>query len=97
MQAVKRIEIITDAREMREVRAAIERLGITGYSIVREVIGQGDRGTQSGDDLSGVSSNSLLITTCAPGQIDELIGLIRPLLRERGGVCLVSDAQWVVH
>lgn len=97
MQAVKRIEIITDAREMRAVRATLERLGLTGYSIVREVIGQGDRGAQSGDDLSGVSSNSLLLTTCAPEQLTELVASIRPLLRERGGICLISDAQWVVH
>ena len=97
MQAVKRIEIITDAREMREVRTILEGLGLTGYSIVREVIGQGDRGTQSGDELTGVFTNSLLLTTCTPEQLSEVVGAIRPILRQRGGVCLISDAHWVIH
>jgi hypothetical protein len=52
---------------------------------------------QSGDELTGVVSNSLLLTTCAPERVAELVEVIRPALKRRGGICLVSDALWVRH
>lgn len=97
MDAVKRLEVITDAREMREVRAVLDRLGVTGYSVIREVTGRGERGEQSGDEISGVFTNSLLLTTCAPEQLSSLVEAIRPILRRSGGVCHVSDVLSVRH
>lgn len=97
MQNIKKVEIITDAREMDEVRTVLEELGVSGYTIVRDVIGQGHRGLQSSDDISGVFQNSYLLTTCEAEQVEVLAQAIRPLLKKRGGVCLVSDAQWLIH
>lgn len=97
MQNVKRIEIITDSLEMREVCRVLEGLGVTGYSIVRDVTGRGERGVQSGDELSSVFSNSLLLIACAPEKAPGIVEAIRPILKKRGGVCLVSDAMWVMH
>lgn len=97
MQSIKRIEIITDAIEMREVRRVLERLGIAGYTIIRDVEGQGVRGARTGDDLTDVFKNSYLLTTCEPAQVESLVEAIRPILKKRGGICLVSDAQWVIH
>ena len=97
MEATKRIEIITDAHEMREVRAVLDALGVGGYSIVRDVTGRGERGEQSGDEVTGVFTNSLLLTTCDAEQLPQLVEAIRPILRRRGGVCLVTDALSVRH
>ena len=97
MEATKRIEIITDAREMREVRAVLDALGVGGYSIIRDVIGRGERGEQSGDEVTGVFTNSLLLTTCDAERLPQLVEAIRPILRRRGGVCLVTDALSVRH
>lgn len=94
---VKRIEIITEAREMREVAAVLDALGVSGYTIIRDVEGKGGRGVQSGDELTDVFKNSYLLTTCAPERVEEVVEAIRPLLKRWGGVCLVSDARWVVH
>ena len=97
MQNVKRLEIITNALELREVCAVLEEHGVQGYTVVQNVTGRGERGIQSGDELSDAFKNSYLLTTCAPEQVPELIEAIRPILRAIGGVCLVSDAQWVIH
>ncbi len=97
MQSIKRIEIITDAVEMREVRRVLARHGIAGYTIIRDVEGQGASGARTGDDLTDVFKSSYLLTTCEPAQLDALIDSIRPILKKRGGICLVSDAQWVIH
>ena len=97
MEAVKRIEIITDASEMREVRAVLDRLGVAGYSVIRDVAGRGERGEQSGDEISGVFTNSMLLTTCSSERLSSLVEAIRPILRRSGGVCLVSDTLSVRH
>jgi nitrogen regulatory protein PII len=97
MQNIKRIEIITDALETREVCRVLDSVGVNGYSVVRDVTGRGERGVQSGDELTDVFKNSLVLTACAPERLEALVDAIRPILKRRGGICLVSDAQWVMH
>ncbi len=97
MESVKRVEIITDSLEMREVCRVLDDLEVSGYSIVRDVIGRGERGVQSGDELSAVFSNSLLLLACPPERVDQIVQAIRPILQRHGGICLVSDALWVKH
>ncbi len=97
MQNVKKLEIITDTLEMKEVCAVLEAQGVSGYSIVRDVVGKGERGWQSGDELTDVFKNSYLLTTCDASEVERLIEAVRPILKKRGGICLVSDAQWVIH
>ena len=97
MQGVKRIEIITDTLEMREVCRVLDRLAVSGYSVIRDVTGRGERGVQSGDDLTDVFKNSMVVLACPPERLSEIVEAIRPILKKRGGICLVSDAMWVVH
>ena len=97
MRNIKRLEIITETLEMKHVCAVLEREGVTGYTIVRDVVGWGERGEQSGDELTDVFKNSYLLTTCADAELERIVEAVRPLLKRRGGVCLVSDAQWVIH
>jgi len=97
MQTIKRVEIVTDSLEMQEVIEMLESIGITGYTLIKDVLGKGERGIQSGDELTGVFKNSLLLVACAAGEVPGLVEAIRPMLKKRGGICLVSDAQWVMH
>jgi nitrogen regulatory protein PII len=97
MRPIKRVEIVTDSLEMHEVIEQVNRLGISGYTLINEVLGKGERGLQSGDELTGVFKNSLLLVACEAEKIPDLVEAIRPMLKKRGGICLVSEAQWVVH
>jgi nitrogen regulatory protein PII len=97
MQAVKKVEIVTDSLEIPEVLNLLEKLGISGYTLIKDVLGKGERGIQRGDELTDVFKNSLLIVACPPEQVAGLVEAVRPILKKRGGICLVSDAQWVVH
>ena len=97
MQPVKRIEIIMDAPEIPELLALLRREGVSGYSVISSVKGAGDRGDRRDDEPGGGSGNACVLTTASPEKLTALIEAIRPILKRRGGVCLVSDAQWVVH
>lgn len=97
MKSVKRFEIIIERLHARDVTDALESAGVTGYSMVRDVIGTGDRGDRAGDELTDVFRNCCIIVAVPVEVANHVIEAIRPLLKAYGGVCLVSDALWVNH
>lgn len=97
MRPIKRIEIVIDSLELHKLLKILEQAGVSGYTVIRDAAGKGDRGARAGDQLTDVLKNSYIITTCAEEQLQPLVEAIRPLLKRFGGICLVSDAQWVVH
>ena len=60
--------------------------------------GRGDRGLRRADEPTGTSTNSMFIIALDDFDlIDKIVEEIRPILSRSGGICLVSDAQWVRH
>jgi nitrogen regulatory protein PII len=97
MQAVKRVEIVVDYLESPRVCQLLGEIGIDGYTLIREATGRGDRGLRSGDDLRGEFTNSYLLVACQAEDLPRLVEAIRPVLKQVGGMCLISDALWVRH
>jgi nitrogen regulatory protein PII len=97
MKSVHRIEIVVDAPHSHRVIECLEHVGVEGYTLIRGVSGSGERGLQLGDELTGVFNNHYILTTCEEGRLDEVSAALRPLLRRVGGICLVSDARWLLH
>jgi len=97
MEAVMRVEVVTSTIELKRVCERLRDVGIVSYSIVPNVQGQGERGRQGGDDLTGVSENSYLLTTCTRQQLPRVVEAIRVVLKESGGECLVSDVMRIKH
>jgi nitrogen regulatory protein PII len=94
---VKKIEIIIDYLDLPKVVSNLRELGIKGYTVIRDASGTGDRGERAGDGFSGEFNNSLILIACSEAEATRVIDSIRPMLKRFGGVCLVSDAQWVIH
>ncbi|HVT44040.1 MAG TPA: P-II family nitrogen regulator [Thermoanaerobaculia bacterium] len=97
MKPIKRVEIVTDSLELKRVLHILDELGVSGYTVIREVTGKGERGTRAGDELTDVFKNSYVMTACGEDDVGRIAEAIRPVLQRTGGVCLVSDAQWIVH
>ena len=70
---------------------------MSGYTVIKGVTGKGERGDRAGDELTGVFNNSYVITTCQEAELEKVIRAIRPILKRFGGMCLISDAQWIIH
>ncbi|MGQ4645815.1 P-II family nitrogen regulator [Lyngbya aestuarii] len=97
MQKVQKVEIITTSLELEKVIELLEKLGVSGYTVIKEATGKGDRGT-SMSDLGRVFSNSYIMTICTDdAQTKEVVKAITPILKTFGGVCIVTEAQWVAH
>jgi nitrogen regulatory protein PII len=97
MKPVKRIEIITTSVASDQIRRALEKAGISGYTVFPGLTGQGDRGARDGDELTGVFQNVGFVIACEEARVDTVVDSLRPLLKRVGGICLVSDAQWLTH
>ena len=97
MKPVKKIEIVTDSLELRKILQLLEEAGVSGYTVIREVTGKGERGVRAGDELTDVFKNSYVMTACPEDQVSQVVEVIRPILKRFGGICLVSDAQWIMH
>jgi len=97
MKPVKKIEIVADAVAVPAIVRALESAGVSGYTVIRDVAGHGERGDRSADELTGALTNSYIMTACDADVVDRVVAAIRPFLQRAGGIALVSDAQWVLH
>ena len=98
MKHCKRIEIVIETSMVPKLTALIRQFGLDGYTLVPDVRGSGDRGMRRADELSGESSNCLVLIACDDqALVETFMEGVRPLLVRAGGICLVSDAQWLRH
>ena len=98
MQPCKRIEIVIEQRLAQRTADLLLAAGAPGYTQFARASGYGDRGFRRADEPTGTSTNSVFIVACdSQAQADAIVTAIRPMLSHSGGICLVSDAQWVIH
>lgn len=93
---VKRIEMVLQQDAIEEIARKLDELGASGYTIIREVLGRGERGLRSGVSL-GVFQYHCLVLACEDAQVEPITEAVRPYLKRFGGMCLISDAQWVIR
>jgi nitrogen regulatory protein PII len=96
MQPVKRIEIVVDSPEVPELLRLLQREGVGGYTVFGHLRGAGDRGERRDDEPSG-GGNACVLVAVPVDKLARVIDVVRPVLKRRGGMCLVTDAHWVVH
>jgi len=94
--AMKRIEIVIDEEKLEELIALFNEVGVRGYTFIKQAGGLGSRGTRRPDDLFFEQTNAMLILACEGKQAERLVSALRPKLKEFGGMCLVSDCDWVI-
>ncbi|VXD20256.1 Nitrogen regulatory protein P-II [Planktothrix serta PCC 8927] len=98
MQDVKKIEIIIDTFHIQDVLNILDQIKVSGYTVIKDTSGKGDRGISCSDYLDCDFTGSYIMTVCTnEKQLNTLIELIKPLLKKVGGICLFSDAKWVIH
>ncbi|MDX1971192.1 MAG: transcriptional regulator [Candidatus Sumerlaeia bacterium] len=95
MRPIKKVEIICASVEVRKILTALEKLEVSGYTLIRDAEGMGDRGRRLADEVTDVFKNSYILVCCSPEMAEKISQKVQPSLKKFGGVCLVSDAQWI--
>lgn len=93
---VKRIEMVLQQDIVGEIAEKLDALGVSGYTMIEDVRGRGERGLRSGIGL-GVFQYHFMLIVCEEPQVAAITDMARPYLKRYGGMCLVTDAQWVIH
>lgn len=97
MYSVKRLEIVIDRSYLNRLLKELESCGIEGYTVLDQVHGKGERGLREGDALADIFTNTYVLVACSEEIAEKAVAGIRPILKMSGGMCLLSDAQWVRH
>lgn len=93
MKAVKRIEIVSDSVESSKIVKVLESVGVLNYTMIRNVVGKGVRGTNSGDLDMSMLENDYVIAFFLADKTDLLVEKLKPVTKKFGGVCYISDAM----
>jgi len=98
MKPCKRIEIVIEEPMAPRLVELLRKLDVSGYTLLPNAAGDGDRGIRRADELAGDSSNSVFIIACEDDALlEQIVEGVRPLIKRSGGICLVSDANWLIH
>lgn len=98
MNPCKRIEIVIEQPMASRMKKQLDAIGVSGYTLITGASGRGDRGKRRKDDPTGTFVNCVFIVACEDSdEAERVVNEVRPLLSRSGGICLVSDAQWVKH
>lgn len=92
MHLVKKIEIIANSVELGKILDGLDKSGVHGHAVIRNVAGKGLRGGSEDLDMT-MLDNVYIIAFCMPEQIKAVIENVRPLLNKFGGACYVSDVM----
>ncbi len=97
MKGMKKIEIVIDSLHIHRVVKILESNGVSGYTIIKDAQGKGERGIMTGDEITDVFKNSYIFTVCDEEKAMKIAEAIKPLLKKTGGICIISDVLWVSH
>lgn len=92
MHAVKRIEIIANSVELAKILEGLDKAGVHGHAVIRNVVGKALREGNEDLDMT-MLDNVYIIAFCMPELIKTVIEHIRPLLNKFGGTCYISDVM----
>ncbi|MBW4579179.1 MAG: P-II family nitrogen regulator [Tildeniella nuda ZEHNDER 1965/U140] len=91
MHLVKKIEIIANSFELGKILENLDKSGVYGHAVIRNVAGKGLR---DGEDLDmTMLDNVYIIAFCMPEHIKTVAENVRPLLNKFGGTCYISDVM----
>ncbi len=94
MHSAKKVEIIANSFELGKILECLDKSGVNGYTVMRNVAG---KGLFSGpQDLDFTMLDGIYIMAfCLPDQVKDVVGNVRPLLNKFGGACYISDVMEV--
>lgn len=94
MKDVKRLELVLESGVAGQFLEALDSLGLNHRTVIPGIYGQGRLGARGGDPFS-TFDNTYVLVAVSQDRIDEALEALRPLLERVGGMCLVSEAEWL--
>lgn len=87
----KKVEIITSSSAEEIVIFAFAESGMKNYTLIDRVQGSGKRGKREDDDFMDLMHNCYFIVLCDQEKAERVAGPLEQIIKEFGGVVMVSD------
>jgi PII-like signaling protein len=88
----KRIEVLADTALVKRVTAAIDRVGITGWTVLPVTAGSGRDGTWREEHVTGLDK-SLILTIASQQRAAALAEALAPILTSHGLLLTMWDVE----
>ncbi len=96
LQARKKIEIILGQTYIPRVLSLVKQANISGYTLIKNVLGSGIHGEQDAQELIDVTTNSYFIIIATEEKAKFFAEQVQLLMKKSGGMLLVSDVQLII-
>ena len=89
-----RIEIVVEAPSLRRLTELLDRLPVTGYTVLTAVAGRGNQGGWSREgQVSSASGMAVVVCITDPDRVDDVLGPIYALVSRQIGIVTISDVH----
>lgn len=93
---MKKLEIIVRGQFRKEVEGLLERVRVSGYTIIPNISGKGHHGLHEGHLMfNDIHSMVMIITVVPKEKVDAVLAGVVPMLEHHSGVVFVSDVTVV--
>jgi len=93
MHQAKRVEIIIEAPLEGRLTAALEKAGVTGFTVLMVLGGSGRSGRWTRDGQVGRSGMIAVVCLIRPDRLDALLEAVLAVVGRHTGVIGVTDAE----
>jgi nitrogen regulatory protein PII len=93
---MKRIEIVVTDESLNDLIELFREAKVRGYTVIKKAGGLGSRGERNPEYYPLEEENAVMVLACEEEQAEKLIMMLRPKMKDFGGMCLISDCQWVI-
>ncbi len=93
---MKKVEIIVRGQYQKEVEAVLDRVHVSGYTIIPNISGKGHHGLHEGHLMFNDMHSMVMIITVLPKEkVDTVLAGVTPMFEHHSGVVFVSDVTVV--
>lgn len=90
--AKKRIEIVLEAPALNRLLDALDRSGVTGYTVIPALAGRGREGSWRGEGLAGEAGRMVMVICVTdPSRVDQVLEPVYAIVRRHIGIVTLSD------
>lgn len=97
MQDVYKVEIIVSHDYLPKTLDILDKIPISGYTVIEDISGKGDRGLSCADFSCNFNGNYVMTVCFKKEELETLLEKVSPIIKKAGGVCLVTSSQWLIH
>lgn len=91
---LKKLEIILQGEHQAFVGDLLDRIGVTGYTIINNLSGKGSHGFHEGHLMFNEDDMLIMIVAAVPEDlVNPILEGLAPFYNEHSGVVFISDIQ----